>query len=227
MIDLINKVFLEAGLKEIENPELKIFGYQKRKNYWLIVQYDGNDIEKIIENQVDIFIKAKAYVKDPTFDKNVNLLILNKVESLQNLNTDILLRIEENPYHLKKNILYYTDKEETNLIDVIGDSQVLAEIETMILDEKMFEAHKQNFDENNFESLVYRMAIKIPFIKINAKQANNLKSLEEINNKSLVQNQLNDLLLKDFFSLTEEDFNGATEEDVFEKLKEILPNENQ
>lgn len=227
MIELVGKIFEEAGLREKENTDLKIYSHDGQKNFWVIVQYDAYDIEKIIEDQIGIFIAAKEVIQDAAFDKNANLLILNKVESLSNLNVDILLRIEENPYHLKKNILYYTDQEKTNLINKIEDSQVLSTIESLILDEKTFESHKQNFDKNNFESLVYRIAIKIPFLKVNAKQTNNLKSLEEMNNKSLSNSSLNDLLQKDFFYLTEEDFNRITEESVFEKLKSVLPNENQ
>lgn len=227
MIDLINKIFQEAGLQEKGGADLRIYSHDEEKNYWIIVQYDADEIEKIPEDQIEIFIAAKKMIQDPTFDKNANLLILNKVESLSNINQNFLLRIEENPYHFKKNILYYSEEEKMKLINALGDSKVLSVIESKILDEKTFEVHKQNFDGNDFESLIYRIAIKIPFIKINAKQTNNLKSLEEINSRSLQNNKLNELLLTDFFSLTEDELSEINEEYIFEKLKTILPNENQ
>lgn len=226
MIDLITKIFLEAGLKEIENSDFKIFGYKDHKNYWTIIESDGGEIAKIPDQQAEIFIDSKKIIQDPFFDKNANLLILIEVDSLENVNADLMLKIEENPYHFKKNILYYTNDEKTNLIQAIGDSEALTKIESMILDEKIFEVHKQQFDQNNFESLIYRLSIKIPFIKINAKQTNNLKSLEEINNRLLQNNQLNELLIRDFFMLSDENFNSITEEEIFEKLKSILPDEN-
>lgn len=226
MIDLITKIFQEAKLQEIENSDFKIFGYKDRKNYWTIIQRNGEEIAKIIEQQAEIFIDSKKIIQDPTFDKNANLLILIEVDSLENLNADLLLKIEENPYHFKKNILYYTNEEKANLIQAIGESKILGKIESMILDEKIFEVHKQQFDKNNFESLIYRMSIKIPFIKINARQTNNLKSLEEINNRSVQNNPLNELLSKEFFFISDEDFNEISEERAFEKLISLLPNEN-
>jgi hypothetical protein len=227
MIDLIDRIFQDAGLEKKGELDLNIYGYKNRKNYWIIIHCEDAELEKIIENQVDLFITAKATIQDPSFDKNANLLILYRAKSLTQLNVDLLLRIEENPYHLKKNVLYYTEEERINLNKVIEGSSPLNTLESMILDEKIFESHKNSFDKNNFESLVYRMAIKIPFIKINATQVNNLKSLEDLNNRSLEDSTLNELLLSDFFTLEDGEFTGMTNEEVFEKLKTILPNENQ
>src|SRR5690606_8035893 len=135
--------------------------------------------------------------------------------------------IEEDPYHFKKSVIYYTEEELDNLVEAIGDSTVLSTIESMILADETFEQHKMYFNANPFESLVYRIAVKIPFVKINITQTNNLKSLEEINKKSVKNDQLNDLLEKHFFTLSDEDFNVMTDEAILEKLKTILPDENQ
>lgn len=225
MINLISRIFEEAGLEEKANTDFKIYALKEQQNYWVIVQYD--DLDKIIGEQIELFVKAKEVIQEPTFDKNANLLVINKVDSIPNINPESLLRIEENPYHFKKNILYYTEEELKNLSDAIGDSMVLSSIESLILTDKIFEQHKMNFDANSFESLVYRIAIKIPFIKIKITQTNNLKSLEDINKKSVDNNQLNDLLEQFFFSLSDEDFSAMTEEVILEKLKSILPDENQ
>lgn len=227
MIDLINRIFQAAELEEKTNPDFKIYILKEQKNYWVIAQYDGDNINNVLNDQIELFVKTKEIVKESTFDKNVNLLILNKVSKLEDIKFDNLLHIEENPYHFKKSILYYTDEELKNLNATIGELNALTAIETFILKYEIFEQHKTNFDANSFESLIYRIAIKIPFIKIGITQTNNLKSLEEINKKSIGNNPLNEILEQDFFVLNEEDFNIMTNDTILEKLKAILPNEDQ
>ncbi|HTO16523.1 MAG TPA: ABC-three component system middle component 1 [Edaphocola sp.] len=226
MIDLINKIFVAAELEEKPNTDFKIYILKEQKNYWVIDQIDRDDINNVLNNQIELFVKTKEVVQEPTFDKNVNLLILNKVPKLEDVKFDNLLQIEENPYHFKKSILYYTDEELKNLNAAIGESNVLTAIESLILKDQIFEQHKTNFDANSFESLVYRIAIKIPFIKIRITQTNNLKSLEEINKRSIGNNPLDEILEQDFFMLNDEDFSAMTNETILEKLKVILPNED-
>lgn len=226
MIDLIKRIFIAAELEEKPNTDFKIYILKDQKNYWVIAQYEGDDINNVLNDQIELFVKTKELVQEPTFDKNVNLLILNKVSKLENVKFDNLLNIEENPYHFKKTILYYTDEELKNLNAVIGESNALTSIESLILKDEIFEQHKISFDTNSFESLIYRIAIKIPFIKMRISQTNNLKSLEEINRKSVGHNPLNEILEQDFFILNDEDFIAMTNETILEKLKAILPNED-
>ncbi|WBV56355.1 ABC-three component system middle component 1 [Chryseobacterium sp. PTM-20240506] len=227
MIDLINSIFQAAELEEKPNTNFKTYVLKERKNYWVIVQYDGDNINNVLNDQIELFVKTKELVQESAFDKNANLLILNRVPKLEDVKFDNLLQIEENPYHFKKNILYYTDEELKNLNFAIGDSNALTAIEALILKDEIFEQHKKNFDANSFESLIYRIAIKIPFIKIGITQTNNLKSLEEINKRSIGNNPLNEILEQDFFMLNDEDFSAMTNEIILEKLKAILPNEDQ
>jgi len=225
MINLISRIFDEAGLEEKACAEFKIYALKEQQNYWIILERD-DVVESIIDEQVELFVKAKEIIQKPTFDKNANLLILNKVAAISDIKTDSFLQIEENPYHFKKSILYYTEDELNNLTKKIGDSPTLSSIQSLILEDKVFSRHKISFDANDFESLVYRIAIKIPFIKIRITQTNNLKSLEEINQKSVGSNSLNDLLEQNFLALDDEEFNAMTEEVILEKLKTKLPDEN-
>ncbi|APU97877.1 hypothetical protein BV902_17340 [Sphingobacterium sp. B29] len=227
MINLVNKIFQAAELEEKPNTDFKIYVLKEQKNYWVIAQYDGDNINNVLNDQIELFVKTKELVQESTFDKNANLLVLNKVSKLEDVKFDNLLHIEENPYHFKKSILYYTDEEIKNLNAEIGESNLLNAIETLILKNEIFEQHKTNFDANSFESLIYRIAIKIPFIRIGITQTNNLKSLEEINQKSVGNNSLDEILEQDFFKLNDEDFSAMTNETILEKLKAILPNEDQ
>lgn len=227
MIDIINKIFVEAGLEEKPYADFKIYILKEQKNFWVIAHYAGDEIKNVLNEQIELFVKTKEIVQDPTFDKNVNLLVLNKVSKLDDVKLDDLLQIEENPYHFKKSVMYYTEVELKNLTSAIDESNVLTSIESLILKEEIFEQHKTSFDANSFESLVYRMAIKIPFLKIRINQTNNLKSLEEINKKSVGNNPLDEILEQVFFTLSDEDFSKMTNETILEKLKAIIPNEDQ
>lgn len=227
MIDLISKIFESAGIEKKSNTDFNVYILKLQKNYWVVITYDGYKINNVLNDQIEIFVKVKGLIQEPTFDKNVNLLILNKVETLGEVNFDNLLQIEDNPYHFKKSILYYTAEELANLNAKIGESDILPAIESLILKDQIFEKHKTDFDANSFESLLYRMVIKIPIIKIKITQTNNLKSLEEINKKSVGENLLDEILEQDFFNLNDEDFSSMTTETILEKLKPILPNEAQ
>lgn len=226
MINLISKIFEEAGLEEKKNEDFKVYALKGQKNFWVIIHYDNDDIDKVIDQQIDLFVKVREMLQEPTFDKNANLIVLNRVQKISDIKLDNVLQIEENPYHFKKCVLYYTKEELDNLIDSI-EEPVLSSIESMILVDEIFEQHKMHFNDNSFESLIYRIAIKIPFVKINIAQTNNLKSLEEINKKTVQNDQFNDLLENDYFMLDDEDFNAMTDEAILEKFKTILPDENQ
>jgi hypothetical protein len=225
MDNIINKIFEEKDHKEQEVSDFKIFSLRGHYNYWIIINRD--DLSSILEEQIDLFLKAKEIVGQAQFDKNANLLILNKVTSIDAINKDHLLQIEEDLFHFKKSIIYYTEEELVKLKEVIDLSNVTRSIESMLLDENVFEQHKTRFDANEYQSLLYRIAHKIPFLRINIKQSNNLDSLEEINKKAIRENALNDLLERDFFTITDDDLTALTDEAILEKLKAILPNEDK
>lgn len=225
MIEIVSKLFEENNYEEKHSSDIKIFSLKDKYNYWAIVNRDV--LNQIQEEQIDLFIKAKEIINQPQFDKNANLLILNKVGKIEEVNKDYLLQVEEDPFHFKKCIIYYTDEEQVKLKEAIGHSEVATCIESMLLKDEVFTAHKQSFDDNDYQSLLYRIAHKIPFIKINITQVDNLSSLEEINKNTVGENALNNLLESDFYTLSNDDFIKLSSEDILDRLKKIIPNENQ
>ncbi len=225
MDNIITQIFQDNNHVLNELPGLRLFSLEDKFNYWIVI--NRVDLSTVLDEQIDLFLLAKKIIGEPQFDKNANLLILHKVDSIDQLEKESLLRIEEDLYHFKKSIIYYTAQELEKLKTKVNLSTLIDDLESMILDETIFEKHKESFDYNDYESLLYRLAHKIPFLKINVKQVNNLKSLEEINNKSILDNKLNDLLEKDFFTITEENLSAMTDDNIFQILKTILSNENQ
>ena len=225
MIEIISKLFEERSYEEKYSSDIKIFSLREKYNYWVVVSLDI--LNQIRDEQIGLFIRAKEIINQPQFDKNANLLILNKVENLKEVNKDYILQVEEDPFHFKKCIIYYTNEEQVKLKEAIGNSPITEFIESMILRDDVFTAHKHFFDTNEFQSLLYRIAHKMPFIKINITQVDNLSTLEETNKNAVGENTLHNLLESDFYNLSNDDFLKLSSEDIFEKLKNILPNENQ
>lgn len=225
MIDLINRIFEEENHVLIDTKDLKIFSLQGAHNYWIITNSDN--IKSVLDEQIEIFTIAKKAINVPQFDKNANLLILHKVNTLVDIDKEALLQIEEDGFHFKKSVIYYTEEEFSKLIEAIGESKAIESIEIMLLKEDIFEQHKNNFDKNDYQSLLYRIAHKIPFINVSIEQVNNLESLEEINKEAIQQNDLNALLENEFFNLTGDDLKNMSDDTLLDKFKTILPNENQ
>lgn len=226
MITIINNLFSQLGLfnSELERGSLFSFEDTNKKSYWLIIETDN--MNTIIENQSQYFEEAKKIINNEWFDKNVNLLVLHKVESFENIQ-DLILEIEEDPYLFKKQIILYKDTELENLNQAIEveESTIKDFIENKILDEAVFKIHKENINNNDYESLLYRLAHKIPFIKLNIIQENGLEALTD-NNKQKIKSgsfgELNRLIEQSFFDRDMESIDEMESETIYDLLLNTL-----
>lgn len=225
MIDIVRKIFEERNHEEIQSSDFKIFSLKEKYNYWVVIS--RNNLNEIKEEQISLFLKAKELINQPQFDKNANLLVLYNIPNIEDVDKGAILQIEEDAFHFKKSVIYYTNKELNKLSEVLGASNITTSIEALLLKEETFVKHKSAFDANEYQSLLFRIAHKIPFIKINIAQVNNLESLEEINKNAIGENSLNDILEKELFHLTSNELSAISSENLLEKLKTILPDENQ
>lgn len=225
MNDIITKIFQKSNHTQYETDGFSLFSLPDQSNFWVVIEREN--LLGLLDEQVSLFLKSKEIINNPRFDKNANLLVINKVDVLENLDKQLLLKIEEDLYHFKKSVIYYTDLEFEKLKAKLAEENLLQDLETKILDEKIFEKHKESFDNNDFESLLYRLAHKLPFVKINVKQVNNLESLEDLNSKSITDNELNDVLERELFLLSDERLANMKDDELLKKLKPVKSNENQ
>lgn len=144
MITIINNLFSQLGLvnSELEIGSLYTFEDINKKTYWLIIETDN--LNNVIENQSNYFEQAKNRINNEWFDKNVNLLVLHKVENFDNIQSSVL-NIEEDPYLFKKQIILYKDTERENLNRAIEaeENTIKDFIENKILNEAIFKIHKE------------------------------------------------------------------------------------
>lgn len=231
MHELINTLFDELGLirTDLEAGSLYNFEDINKKTFWLIIE-TGN-LNNVINNQSDYFEEAKNRMNSEWFDKNVNLLILHRVDIIDN-NPSLLIEIEENPYLFKKQVILYKEIEIENLKRLIEteNSSIKEFIENKILDETIFKIHKESVNNNDYESLLYRLAHKIPIIKLNIMQQNALEGLIE-NNLQKIESvshvELNRLIEQNIFTRDMESIAEMEPDTIYDLLLNTLnPDEN-
>lgn len=231
MITIINDLFSQLGLVNIELEIGSLYTFEdiNKKTYCLIIETDN--LNNVIENQSNYFEQAKNRINNEWFDKNVNLLVLHKVENFDNIQSSVL-KIEENPYLFKKQVILYREIERENLNRAIEaeENTIKNFIENKILDEAIFKIHKENINNNDYESLLYRLAHKIPFIKLNIIQENGLEALTDNNTQKIESGsygQLNRFIEQNFFHRNMESIDEIESDTIYDLLLNTLsPDEN-
>ncbi|WP_339461279.1 ABC-three component system middle component 1 [Pseudomonas sp. EA_105y_Pfl2_R69] len=105
----------------------------------------------------------KDFIENPAFKKNCDLICLLKLDKLAEFKEleDEIFSIEENAYHYKKYILYYSEAEEQALNGF--DYAKLAET---ISDKSQFDDYKGRPLAATAYSLATKIFIKLPFLEL-------------------------------------------------------------
>jgi len=168
MKNFIHNLLQQSGFYPVENDNTTLFignDDNPRKSYWVILERDDLDF---LEIQNKVFSDCRSLVKKPDFDKNCSLVILLKITEetdLVELKKTTLL-IEENPYYFKKYVLIYKDEEYEHLIIKKEDKPERQFLENQITNRECFNTYKANPQTHNWQSLVFRMALKFPFMTV-------------------------------------------------------------
>jgi len=218
MIELIKKIF---EYHRFESSEALLFDFgilysqmkeEGKKYYWLISEQEN--LEVIITNQNMWFEKCKEKIADSDFDKNTSLLILTKKLG----NTDQkskILKIEENPYQFKKLVLTYTDETLQELLEKT-ENDTVSRLLKLLVDESTFKSYKQTYDIDSWQNLIYHIAQKLPFLKIDIQINQTLKNLFKKGEENLskagfldfaneIEDKFNDNIISSLESINEDD----------------------
>ncbi|MGA9212025.1 ABC-three component system middle component 1 [Kaistella sp.] len=228
MESIINSLFEEVGLEAqlTEFGKVYYFGNANQFSFWLVIE--TTDLSSIIENQSKFFTVSKELLKNEWFDKNANLLILCKSSLESPLDKNQLIDIEENPFLFKKQILFYTENEKQKLLEAITASNLTTKkfFEQKLLSNSIFEQHKTNLNNNAFESLLYRVAHKVPFLNIKVIQKDGLSALTEKNNIDVEKNsqlkELDDLISEMILDKKFDEVSAISAEAVYEKILIVI-----
>ncbi|MCP2229416.1 hypothetical protein OKW12_004874 [Pseudomonas silensiensis] len=200
MINIINSIFTSSNFKPTECDKGTIYtlSEEQKKSFWLVVTAENTDV--ILEQQSRYFDRCKESISDPALEKNLSLLILHRTNNL--LDSTLkqkILEIEENPYFFKKTVLYFTQNELDSLL-TISTSIDMDFLGSKISSKTVFTAYKDNLNNESWQSLLYRLAIKIPFIKLNLGFADSLEDLHSKNLHALAKSK-NSAFNDNFFSI--------------------------
>jgi len=231
MESIINNLLNQIGLinTKLDFGVLHSYVEENKYSYWLVTEID--DLLKIVEKQSEYFNLAKEVANNEWFDKNVSMLILHKVENFDNIQ-NLVIEVEENPYLFKKQIILYKEIEVEKLNQAIElqESTIKDFIEDKILDENTFKKHKENINDNDYQSLLYRLAHKIPFIRLNITQENGLETLTNKNIKKIETGSfqgLNHYVNHTFFNRSIESIDQMESDTLYNLLLNTLsPDEN-
>jgi len=225
MKTIVNNIFENHGFLVRQLSQGNLYSYpdnQEKISFWLVI--DSEDL-KVLENQNQYFQACKNALESIEIDKNTSLLILFKIpEDIQFKELkEHILTIEEDPYLFKKLVLFYSENEleELNLQISKSAQEPLAFIERNIIVSENFTKYKTNPAVFCWQSLIYRIAHKIPFIKINVEQNDNLQSLFDTNYKVLTDRGFNvfaDLMENSLFSLGAVNLENLSPQEILEML---------
>lgn len=230
MKTIVNDIFQKHGfiVQQLAEGNLYSFPLEREKtSFWLVIE---NDDLEILDRQNEYFRACKEAIDSNDIDKNTSLLILVKVAETIKFKElkEKILSIEEDPYQFKKLVLFYSENELEALKYEIDDAleEPLSFIEQNIIASENFSTYKTNPTQFSWQSLIYRITHKIPFIKINVEQDNNLQSLFDTNYKILTQKgfaEFDDIMNSSLLSLTPEDFQNISSEEILERLTPETP----
>ncbi len=148
--------------KSLDNTDFFIKENGEAQRYLIVHVLDQllsvNSIHDLINESL-----PETMQKHPAFKKNCDLILIYKVDFLNDFNgiEEQILEIEENPYYFKKYFFYYSDAEEKLLI---GKSYGDFKSQIKKMDE--FDEYKKDPLKPSFHSLVTRVFIKFPFLEI-------------------------------------------------------------
>jgi hypothetical protein len=187
MKNLIRSIFNQHDfeLTELAFGDLYISN-DDRKYYWLVVEQ--SDISRVLELQDEWFEKSKEHIDTKEFDKNTSLLVLANNDKNEIQKKEIL-SIEEDPFQFKKYVLLFTSDILKQLLEETekGKPEKILEL---IVNESVFNDYKNNYLEPTWRHLLYNLAHKLPFLKINVEVNQTLDNLFEEAEKTLVEKEL-------------------------------------
>lgn len=194
MIDIVMELLESHGLMRMECQDFELFGKPKHTNqtaYWIVVNQAPELSAEVQSKWLNTCI---SITKDPALSKNVSILYLWQVPEFSNDVFEKVRLAEEDLYFFKKHVLPYTSAELEELRQVINDSNISRLFSELATDRNTFSNYKSNTSTGGWESLIYRLAIKLPLLSMGNSSTASLSDLEEKIERNISRNSDSDLL---------------------------------
>ena len=217
MFKIINVLFESYGFLAKEVGNAKFYSMNETNNkmsFWLVIQ-EAN-LDSLLDKQLTLFSDCKKVCQHSSLEKNLSMLVLWDTGGNLDLKTmkRKVMALEEDPYFFKKYVLYSSSSERHGLNEVVGDQDIHEFIKSKIASQEIFSQYKENPISQNWQSLLYRIAIKTPFVEIDIEPSEGLNSLFE-NNKEKIE-AAKDKTLVAFDQLLYNKFKSRTSDNIKE-----------
>ncbi|SFP07948.1 ABC-three component system middle component 1 [Enterovibrio norvegicus] len=178
MQKLIEKLFELQGMERKDLPELELYEYSEpdKTGYWLVIH---GEPELSPELQGNWLSECKKATVDPALEKNINLLIAWQTESLNEKTSKMVHHAEEDSYFFKKHVLPYTFDELEALLLIVEQNGLESVFRNVLTDTQTFTAYKAQYNQGGWQSLLYRLAIKVSALTIQGSSKADLTNLEQ------------------------------------------------
>lgn len=231
MINFLSSLFEEFQYSIVENSDnildlsySGIFVKNPKEpvtEFYLVIKID--DLSGITSSESEIIDEIYQRIRNIErnksgylgLSKNTSLIILWEIDSHDDLDKKrkVIHEIEEDPYQLKKYVLWYTAEELEELNDVLDDNSY-SSIQDVILDTEEFSNFKTIQNASSYYSLLSRIFIKIPALNVEV-NVEKLYDLQEKINESLSRESLKNL---EEFILEQELSNDESQKQFLEAL---------
>lgn len=220
MIDIVSALFYHHGFAQQEITNGYFYTRESIEDYWVVIK---EDVNTLLGKQSDYFEKCKKLCLEPNLDKNLSMLVLwetdGKVEREEFKRNKMSL--EEDPYYFKKYVIGYAKNELADLKQKIGKDDAVTFIENNIISKEMFDKYKEEPFVKEWYSLMYRIAIKIPFLNINIEKSQGLQSLFNQNDEALKKDNIlefNNIIFAKLKDLSQAKIKEISADSLFEEL---------
>lgn len=137
-------------------------------DFW-IISYDFD-----LKRQGDLYknIQKSSIADDPSFNKNLSLLFIKRMNNIDLSSADeSIIEIENDPYYFKKYVLAYTDNSSQQLFKLLSEDFSSVSLSDIMM---MPESFKKLQEERTFGPyhLLYSLAHKVPFLTMEVKPKN-------------------------------------------------------
>jgi len=217
--DFIKEALIFHNFIEIEHKE-NIYFFKKENNDYqrYVIVLETTHLNNALSiNNLILENTPKDLINSPSFNKNTDLIITLTLPSLSDFKSNELkiLEVEENAYHFKKYILYYSEGESELL-----NGKNFQDLQNVLSDHNAFKEYKNNPLNPSLYSLAARIFIKIPFLEMPI-QSEDISPIE-----MQIDNLVKDKGLENLYKiLNSHDSVSATEQLIKDLIDEELKNQ--
>ena len=228
MISMINELFKSYNyIANIVGDGLLFAADESsaKTAFWLVIQ--ERSLDSLVDRQSELFDACKQDSQNSALDKNISMLVLWETGGDLDLGEmkKKVMSVEEDPFFFKKHVLYYSSQEVDSLKAVMGDESLHNYLQKNIASQDVFAKYKEDPLSQEWQPLLYRIAIKVPFVSIDIGCSDGLDSLFEMNKEEIKKNRDKKLVEIDhcFFEIKN---TNATPEEYLSELLPVLEGKN-